>query len=206
MKRARTLIVALALAWACVGSTVESSAEESADILRLLAVAPGSSVADVGAGEGEWTLGLLAATGPEGAVIATEIDTEKLAELRRLARDHPNLAVVAGDQESSGLAPGCCDAILLRLVYHHFQDPEAMRRDLVRALRPGAQLLVIDIRPQEHWRKLDGVPERGGHGVEPAEVARELEAEGLRLLDREDDWQADEDRFALVFEKPRGEP
>ena len=92
---------------------------------RRSALRPGQSVADVGAGEGDFTIALGRAVGPAGRVFATEVESDKLekiqetVERRRLA----NVTVLRGEQAATGLPDGCCDAILLRIVYHHFTDP-----------------------------------------------------------------------------------
>jgi hypothetical protein len=76
-----------------------------------------------------------------------------------------------------------------------------MRADLRRALRPGGRLVIIDITPQKHWRKLEGVPERGGHGISPESLIRDLTGAGFELVARHEDWDGDEDRYCLVFRR-----
>lgn len=44
---------------------------------RLLGLGPGMTVAEIGAGDGEFTIELERRVGPEGRVYATEIETEK---------------------------------------------------------------------------------------------------------------------------------
>ena len=99
----------------------------------------------------------------------------------------------------TGLEPGCCDAVLLRLVYHHFQEPAPMRADLRAALKPAGVIAVIDILPQQGWRELPGVPDRGGHGIPPDRLLEEMTGDGFELVARFDDWNGDEDRFCMVF-------
>jgi len=107
-------------------------ASEADRILEALALRPGDRVADVGAGSGEWTERLARAVGPGGHVWATEVEAGKLerigARMRRASID--NVTTLLGDQRDTGLPEGCCDAVLLRLVYHHFQDPAPMRASL----------------------------------------------------------------------------
>lgn len=84
----------------------------------------------------------------------------------------------------TGLPAGCCDAILLRGVYHHLTEPTAALVSLRRALRPGGRLLVIDFAPVwwlAPWTP-KGIPkDRGGHGNRPETVLREAEAVGASL-------------------------
>ena len=110
-----------------------------------------------------------------------------------------NVTTVLGTQDDTGLPPGCCDAILLRMVYHHFTDPARMRASLRSALRRGAPLVVIDTEPQKNWRHLEGVPERGGHGIKEEDLVREMTADGFEVAARHDDWPGDGERYCVVF-------
>jgi ubiquinone/menaquinone biosynthesis C-methylase UbiE len=157
--------------------------------------------ADIGAGEGKWTEALAMAVGQEGHVFSTEVKTDLVEDLRRHIerRGLGNVTVILGDQLDVGLPTGCCDAVLIRMVYHHFQDPGAMRASLHRALKPEGLVAIVDIIPQEHWRQLDGVPDRGGHGIEPRALVREMTNDGFELVSRHDDWNGDDDRYCVVF-------
>lgn len=159
------------------------------------------TVADVGAGDGDFAVELARSVGSEGRVIATEVEEDKVEQLRELAgtEDLANLTAVLGSQDETGLEAGCCDAVLLRLVYHHFQDPAPMRADLRAALRPGGRIVVIDIVPQGSWGVLPGVPDRGGHGIPPEQLLDEMTGDGFEMVARFDDWNGDGERFCMVF-------
>ena len=115
------------------------------------------------------------------------------------------VTVVLGGQDSIGLSAGCCDAILLRLVYHHFEEPDAMRSDLWHALKPDGLLAIIDITPQEDWRVLPRVPDRGGHGIPTGHLIDEMLGAGFELVEEQADWNGEEDRYAVLFRRPAGE-
>ena len=179
------------------------AAEERQALARVLELKPGTVVADVGAGDGTWAIGFAETVGPGGRVYATEVDEEALEEIRERVADSglANVTVVAGSQSSTGLPDRCCDAILLRMVYHHFTDPVAMRRDLLRALRPGALLAVVDIVPQRHWSELDGVADRGGHGIGRPTLVAEMTADGFEVVGTHASWNDDPDRYCVVFRR-----
>ncbi|MCZ6507958.1 MAG: methyltransferase domain-containing protein [Acidobacteria bacterium] len=203
MPRLATLrSLAVAVLFAGCGA---ANAEESARIVEVLALEPGMTAADVGAGDGEWAVALSEAVGAEGTVYATEIEDDLVVRLGELGLDHSraNIVAVRGDAGSTGLDPACCDAILLRMVYHHFTDPEAMRASLLEALRPGGRIAVIDIVPQTSWRKVEGVPARGGHGIAPADLVAEMVGAGFGVEATYRDWRGgDEDRYCVVFTAP----
>jgi SAM-dependent methyltransferase len=189
------------LAWR--HATTAAEAVRLADALRL---EPGHQVSDVGAGEGRLAFAMAERVGPDGRVYATEIDPERLAELRSaIARDGlENVSVIEGGETETGLEDGCCDAVYLRDVYHHLTDPAAIDASLHRAIRNGGRLVVIDFEPSwflTRFFPVEHAPSnRGGHGVTPDAVIAELEAAGFALERRIDDWGFG--TFALIFRRP----
>jgi SAM-dependent methyltransferase len=203
-RRRRTIafLLAIGVGLAAASRAAERDpAAEAAELAALMRVGAGSRVADVGAGKGEWALRWAEQVGETGRVWATEVTDELVAAIRRAAVEAgvDNLEAIHGDDRRSGLAAGCCDVVLLRMVYHHFTEPAAMRADLARALAPGGRLVIVDTVPQKHWRRLEGTPERGGHGIAPEAAIAEWKADGFELVERRDAWMGDPDRYALVL-------
>lgn len=193
--------MAALVVWAWAGCALGASPAEVEKIAAALSLEPGMTVADVGAGDGDFAVELVRLVGAAGRVIATEVEEDKVDALRRLAerRGLENLSVVLGSQEDTGLDAGCCEAVLLRMVYHHFQEPAPMRTDLRAALKPAGLIAVIDIEPQGGWRVLPGVPDRGGHGIASEQLIAEMTGDGFELVARFDDWNGDEERYCVVF-------
>ena len=185
-------------------SPVQAEPEDEASRLAdLLDLKPGTRLADVGAGDGEWSEKLLPFVEPDGHLYATEVDEDELDAIRsRIDRAKlQNITPVLGDQDTTGLAPACCDAILLRMVYHHFTGPEQMRADLRRALHPRGRIVIVDIEPQKDWRKLPGTPDRGGHGIPMKSLIEEMVGDGFSLVSKHEHWNGDEDRYCVVFSR-----
>ena len=139
-----------------------------------------------------------------GHVFATEVTDKNLQSIAERIEESGllNITAVRGGELETGLTPGCCDAVLLRRVYHHFTQPADLRADLHRALRPGARLGVIEIKPQRDWGALDGVPERDGHGISRQDLIDEMTSEGLfAVVGSYDSWPEDEDNYCVVFER-----
>jgi ubiquinone/menaquinone biosynthesis C-methylase UbiE len=180
--------------------------EESDGIVASMALAPGMTVADVGAGDGKYSVVLARGVGPAGRVYATEVDPSDIDKItaRAEAEGLRNVRTLVGTQQDTGLPLGCCDAILLRLVYHHFTDAEAMRRSLWNALKAGGRIVVIDVSPQKGWRHLDGVPERGGHGIAMTELIADMTRSGFAVVSRDYKWPAEDDAYLVVFRRPGG--
>ncbi|WP_407702809.1 class I SAM-dependent methyltransferase [Thiorhodovibrio litoralis] len=117
-------------------------------ILKALALTPGQSVADVGAGSGFFSLLFAQQVGPGGRVYAVDISqpfTQAIAE-RAAEAGLDNLVTIVNDQHSLGLPDDSVDLIFTADTYHHFEFPQAMLAAFRRALRPGGQLVIIDFR------------------------------------------------------------
>lgn len=178
-------------------------AAEAERVHELLKLEPGQSVADVGAGKGEWTVGLARAVAPGGRVWATEVDAELLDAIRERVEEEElaRVDVVLGGESATGLPASCCDAVLLRLVYHHLKEPAPILADLARALRPGGRMLLIETVPQQDWKQLEGVPERGGHGITRERLIHELAAGGFEAVEIVEEWNDDPERYAVLFRR-----
>lgn len=186
-------------------SCVSCESANRSELIEILDIEEGDVVADIGAGEGDWTDELVRLVGGEGKVFATEVEDDKLEGLRaRFSAD--NVEILRGSQTGTGLPPGCCDVILLRLVYHHFENPEVVNKDILRALKAGGRLVLIDFPPTERFPR-SNVPEfRGGHGVEFETVVQELTQAGLVLVRSIEKWNTLQDRYLLMFKKPERPP
>ena len=185
------------------------SAISESEIQRLAKVMnwkAGQVIADVGAGEGEIGFAAAKAVGESGNVYLTELDEEKFAALQKDAgrRNLKNVVIVAAAEKETKLPDDCCDAIVLRRVYHHFTAPAEMDASLLRSLRPGGLLAVIEFPPRKSLTASDpvkGVPSnRGGHGIPKKILMEELTAAGFKLEKTFDDWP--EDDYCALFRKP----
>lgn len=199
----RRLLILLAVCWCGVAVWAQAS-NDGADVKRLiesLDLHDDSVVADIGAGTG--VLSVLMAP-HVGKVYATDIEPKRLAEMRQAAErgDLSNMSVVEGAPASTNLPEQSCDAIFMRDVYHHFDDPPAMNASLLRTLKPGGRIAVIDFAPRSKRRVPAGKRAEGrDHGVLAAEVIEELEAAGFADI-KQVQWSS-ADNFAVVAMRPR---
>lgn len=197
-------LVTLALTAACVGCeswTGFGFRDEGGEMARLhevLALDKGKVVADVGAGKGGLTFAL-AKVVSEGRVFSTEIDPARLRRLQEavLAAKLANVTVLEAHSSETGLPANCCDAIVLRRVYHHLTDPSGLNAGLLRALRPGGVLAVVDFPPPFFLG-------RGRFGVPAESVTTEVKAGGFELVRLIDDWpgRGPLASYCALFRKP----
>ncbi len=196
------MLCAMALAVASLPLAKGDAADEIKRLAALMQWKPGAVVADIGAGDGLWTFAAAHTVGATGKVFATEIDKEKLTNLRAdvAKRQLQNVVVLESKEADTSLPAQCCDAIFLRRVYHHLTKPSDFDAALLRALKPGGRLAIIDFPPRSGLDPVEGVPaNRGGHGIPQKIVIEELTAAGLQLEKTVNDWPNDD--YCVVFVK-----
>ncbi|HET6149643.1 MAG TPA: methyltransferase [Polyangia bacterium] len=115
-------------------------------LVAALHIAPGEVVADVGAGAGYLTHRLAAAAGPNGRVVATDIDAASLALIGARGPDEAPIVTRTVSPADPGLEAGRYDLILLSEVDHLLADRAAFLRALVPALRSGTGRVVVSNR------------------------------------------------------------
>ena len=204
MKKKRLMLVGLACALAAVlaGQVRGDAAGEIGRLAELMGWKAGIFVADIGAGDGKYAFAAAERVGSAGRVYATEIDAKKLAELREevAKRKLGNVMVVESKEAETNLPAGCCDAIFLRRVYHHLTKPVEFDANLVRSLKSGGRLAIIDFAPRAGLEPVEGVPSnRGGHGIPEKIVIEELKAAGLQVEKIVEDWG--EGSYCVLFGK-----
>jgi len=204
MKKKILMLLMLACAVAAVfAAGVRGEAgEEIGRLAELMGWKAGAVVADIGAGDGKYAFAAVERVGTSGRVYATEIDAKKLVELKSevAKRKLANVIVVESKEADTNLPAGCCDAIFLRHVYHHLTKPVEFDAGLVRSLKSGGRLAIIDFPPRAGLDPVEGVPSnRGGHGIPQKIVIEELSAAGLQVEKIVNDWP--ENSYCVLFVK-----
>jgi ubiquinone/menaquinone biosynthesis C-methylase UbiE len=161
-------------------------------VMDLLHIKPGSTVADIGAGGGWFSVRAARRVGPNGRVIAEDINPKYIASIAdRAKREHlANIEPLLGTPDDPKLAPGSLDAALMLKVYHEIAHPQPVLAILRAALKPGARFGIID-------RNGNGAD----HGLNEAVVRAEIESAGYRQIARFDFTKADGQDYFLIFEK-----
>ena len=182
-----------------------ASPEEIAKLQALMRWQAGQSIADVGAGEGEIGFAAAKVVGEQGRVYLTELDEKKRKDLEKQVRTRglKNVTVLQAAEQETNLPEACCEGIVLRRVYHHLTSPAEMDASLLRSLKPGGELAIIDFPPRKWLSESDpvqGVPaNRGGHGIPQQILVEELKAAGFRIEKVVEDWP--EDGYCVVAKR-----
>lgn len=168
--------------------------DEADRLVKRLALPRQATVAEIGAGRGELTVEVARRLGADGRLFSTEIDDARRDDIRRAVADAKlaNVTVVTAGERSSNLDDGCCDAIYMREVFHHFGDRPAMTASLRQALKPGGRLAVIDYPLPNNY---------GGdcHCIDKAELIRIVTAAGFEVEHQQDRWAGI--RYLVVFRR-----
>jgi ubiquinone/menaquinone biosynthesis C-methylase UbiE len=181
------IIVSLAttLTHAIQAVAQDEFAADAARLAKALDLIAGGVVADIGAGAGQLTVALARVVGPTGRLYATELGSDDLRAIRRAADSAgvKNVTVLEAHATRTNLPNRCCDAVVVRYVYHHFSNPVLMNKSMYQSLKPGGRLAVIDFAPDsaesaDPSRRSDGAQ----HGVTPATVVCELREAGFELV------------------------
>ena len=212
MNPRRSAVLLIAAVAATIGPAVRAAAQDefavdAARLTKALELTAGRSVADIGAGAGELTVALARVVGPTGRLYATELESGRLRGIRRAADSAgvKNVTVLEAHATRTNLPDRCCDALILRHVYHHIKNPVLMNKSLYQALKPGGRLAIIDFEPDsaesaDPTRRSDGEQ----HGVTPATVVRELREAGFEPVVVEEGIRRA--GFMVVMRRPSSSP
>jgi ubiquinone/menaquinone biosynthesis C-methylase UbiE len=146
---------------------------EATTVMDLATIEPGMTVADIGAGDGYYTVRLAERVGAKGRVLAEDIDADardRLAQ-RVLRESLDNVSVRLGTPDDPKLPENSFDRIFMVNMYHEVTEPYAFLWRLRPALRAGGRVIVVDVdRPTDQ------------HGIPPRLLFCEFARVGFRLV------------------------
>jgi cyclopropane fatty-acyl-phospholipid synthase-like methyltransferase len=159
-------------------------------VMDILGVAPGKTVADIGAGSGWFTVRAAKRVTETGTVYAVDINPEAIRYVENRAdKEHlHNVKTILSKADDPQLPANAIDAVLLLKTYHEVEKPVALLRNLRASLRTGAKVGIID-------RNGNGE----NHGVGKDVVLREAAEAGYQLTAQYDFVKEDGMDYFLVF-------
>jgi ubiquinone/menaquinone biosynthesis C-methylase UbiE len=140
---------------------------EAEEVMELAGVTRGMSVADVGAGEGYYTVRLARVVGPKGRVLAEDILPDVRDSLSdRVQRESlDNVAVKLGAPDNPMLPAHSFDRVFLVHMYHEVESPYAFLWHLRDGVKPDGLVVVVDSNRAVKQ-----------HGIPPAQLKCEFAA------------------------------
>ncbi len=147
---------------------------EAEEVMELAGTKEGMSVADVGAGEGYYTIRLARVVGPKGRVLAEDIVPNIRDALSdRVQRERlDNVAVKLGTPDNPMLPGRSFDRVFLVHMYHEVQSPYAFLWHLRDSVKADGLVVVVDSN-----RSIKR------HGIPPAQLKCEFAALGMKPVE-----------------------
>ena len=166
-------------------------AGEPRQLVRLLGINSGMTIADIGAGSGYYVVRLSPIVGPHGRIIAEDVVPEYLQDLS--SRVHglglQNVTISLGEPHDPRLPAGSLDIAILVHMYHEITQPYALLYNLVPALKPGARVGIVD-----------AYGPTSEHGTPPSLLRCEFAVVGYREISL--DRLTGSDAYLALFEPP----
>lgn len=183
---------------AFASETQRDSLNEAQVVMDLARIGPGMSVADLGAGEGYYTVRIAQRVGKSGRVLAEDINAAANERLgTRVLRERlENVSIKLGTEDDPRLPQDSFDRVMLVHMYHEVSEPYAFLWRLRPSLRRGGKVIVVDVdRPAD------------AHGIPPALLFCEFASVGFRLTEfvRKPELQGYYAQFEAVGARPAPE-
>jgi len=178
--------------------------QRPADVIQPLNLKDGSVVVDFGSGAGYFALKLSEAVGARGTVIAVDLRRLSLffLRIRALRQNKHNIRIIVGEPDDPHLAPAEADSVLIANTYHELTDRRSILDHVLRAIRPGGRLVVVDRRPATN----EAASVNQEHHVLPEVVETDLRNEGFMITLRDDYFvqrPGDDPWWLIVATKPQ---
>ena len=160
-------------------------------VMDILHIKPGSTVGDIGAGSGWFTVRAAKRVGPTGLIYAVDINSAAISYINdRAKREHlENIRTIQSREDDPLLPANSVDSVLLLKTYHEVAQPVRLLQNLRHALKPGALVGIID-------RNGKG----DDHGVDNKVVIDEANKAGFKLVSTYDFVKPDREDYFLVLE------
>jgi SAM-dependent methyltransferase len=155
----------------------EREREERTDLLvKALQLKPGMVVADVGAGTGYLARRMAPDVTPGGQVLAVDVQPQMVAMLQAMVLQTglTQIQPLLGAEDDVRLPASSVDLAIMVDVYHELAFPYEVLGSIVRALKPGGQLVFVEYRAEDPQ-----VPIKALHKMSEAQIKREAAAQAL---------------------------
>ena len=170
--------------------------ENTTQLLKNLAVQPGTAIADIGAGSGYHST-LLSKMVGTGKVYAVDVEPEMIAYLKNRIKleGYKNIIPVLSTEQKVSLPANSIDIMLLVDVYHEFSFPYEMTLSMLEALKPSGKLVLVEFRAED-----PNVPIKTIHKMSERQAVKEFKASGFLFEKNIGNlpWQ-----HCLIFRKPK---
>ena len=175
IERQTELVDTRTAAWFYRPERVES--EKPEELLDLIGIKQGDVVADIGAGVGFFSLRAAERVGPTGKVLAVDVQPEMIEGLEMMMNKfgYANIVPILGNVDDPKLPANSVDHVLIVIAYHEFSHPIEMMRHIRNAMKPDAQMLIVEYKAEDLSSRVAPL-----HKMSEAEIMTEITALGFR--------------------------
>ena len=115
-------------------------------LVFLFDMGRGKRILEVGVGTGYFLLHL-ARMYPEVEFIGTDVQEEMLEVAKERAEGLRNVRLLKNDEDRLPIEGNGIDGVLLAHSFHELERPNTMLKEVMRILRPGGKVVVVDWKP-----------------------------------------------------------
>ena len=150
--------------------------EERTDLLiQLLQLKKGMAIADIGAGTGYLSRRMADKVGANGVVYAVDLQPEMMGKIKLLAKKHINIQPILSQVDDVKLTENSIDIAIMVDVYHELEFPFETIQSLLKALKPQAQLILVEYRAEDDKVKIKEI-----HKMSETQIIKEITAHPLK--------------------------
>jgi len=170
--------------------------EQPQQVIDALDLKPTDVVADLGAGTGYFSFRMSPLV-PQGKVLAVDIQPEMLDIIEFLNKENQitNVEPILGSLTEPNLPEESVDLALMVDAYHEFEYPREMMAGIVRALKPGGRVVLVEYRRENPLIMIKAL-----HKMTQKQARKEMEAVGLQWLATKSFLP---EQHFMVFQKPK---
>jgi ubiquinone/menaquinone biosynthesis C-methylase UbiE len=151
--------------------------EKPEQLLDALRIKEGDVVADIGAGPGFFSLRAAQRVGRTGKVLAVDVQPEMIDGLKMMIDKYgyQNIVPILGSVDDPKLPRDTVDHVLIILAYHEFSHPAEMMRHIAEAMKPGADMLLVEYKAEDPDSRVEPL-----HKMSEAQIMKEIPPMGFR--------------------------
>ena len=173
-------------------------------LFKAMEIEEGSRVADVGGGDGDYTVRMSPIVNKSGRIFLVDIDPDKLEELHKRLKEREinNVTPVYSVPGNPMLPNNSLDAILVRNAYHEFRNYMAMLAHLKQSLKPGGRLVMAEPMEKE-VAGADRDEQMDDHSLAMKFARKELKKAGFKITKEVDEFikHNDHHRYWMIVAK-----
>lgn len=170
--------------------------EQPQQVVDALDLKPTDVVADIGAGTGYFSFRISSSV-PQGKVLAVDIQPEMIDIMNFLKQENKitNVEPILGNVTNPNLPLESVDLALLVDAYHEFEYPREMMEGIVRSLKPGGRVVLVEYRRENPLILIKAL-----HKMTQKQARKEMKEVGLQWLET---LKFLPQQHVMIFQKPK---